>query len=80
MQHSLRWELMLHDFELGLYAVKAAKNFYCTKSEGTVEHHTVIRGFKKFCSVCKTRSVMPKTVDAETVLLWFLCLMAYQPL
>ena len=43
------------------------------KGERVVDHSTVIRWFKKFCSVCKylddhAKSGMDKTVDSEAVL------------
>ena len=53
--------------------MKVTKIICCVKSEGTVDHSTVTRLFKKFCSGCKNldnqvRSDKPKTMDIEAVL------------
>ena len=71
--HSLIQELMPHKFELGHNVKETTKNICCAKGEGTVDHTTITRWFKKFCSGCKnlddqTRSGRPKTVDSEAML------------
>ena len=73
MQCSLIWELMLHKFELGHNASEAAKSFYWTKGERTVDNSTVTRWFKKFCLYYynlrnQARSSRPKTMDSKAVL------------
>ena len=44
---------MLYEFELGHNTTEATKNIYCVKGESAVDHNTVNRWFKKFCSGCK---------------------------
>ncbi len=44
---------MLSKFEQGHNAMKAAKNIGCVEAEGTVDHFTVSRWWKEFCSVGK---------------------------
>ena len=46
-QHSLIQELMLYNFKLDHNTMKATKNICFAKSEGTVDHSTVTRWFKK---------------------------------
>ena len=65
---------ILYETELGNKAVKATKNIYCVKSDGTVDHSIEARWFKKFCLDWKnlddqTRSDRPKSVVSEAVLL-----------
>ena len=67
MQCCLNWELMLYKFELSYNTMEATKNICYAKDEGTVDHSTVTRWFKKFCSGCNklndwVKSGMPKTV------------------
>ena len=38
---------MLSEFKLGCNAVEATKNIYCVKGEGTINHSTIIKQFKK---------------------------------
>ena len=64
---------MLYKYKLGHNAKEATKNICCTKVEGSVDHSTVTRLFKKFCSDCKnvnnqTWSGRPKTIDSKAVL------------
>ena len=52
---------------------EATKDIYCGKSEDTVEHSTVTKWFKKFCSGWKNLdnqviSDKHKTVNSEAVL------------
>ena len=73
MQHSLIWELMFYKLELGHNAAEAIKNICYAKSEGKVDHSTLIWWFKKFPSDCKkltdqARSGRPKTVDSKVIL------------
>ena len=53
MQCSLIWELILHKFKIGHNAAEAIKNNSCVKGKRAVNHSTVTRWFKKFCSGCK---------------------------
>ena len=53
--------------------MEASKNICCVKSESTVDHSTVTRWFKKFCSGWKNltdqpRSAKPQNVDSKTIL------------
>ena len=66
VQCSLIWELMLYEFELGHHTVEA-------RDEDEVDHSTVTRWFKKFCSgykdlnnQCKSGGL--KTMDSKAVL------------
>ena len=47
--HSLIQEFMLYKFKLAYNTMEAIKNIYCRKEEGTVDHCTVTRWFKKLC-------------------------------
>ena len=63
---------MLCKFEVGYKSTKATKNISCVKDEGTVNHSTQKRGYKKSCSACKNlnnqaSSALPKTMDSKTV-------------
>ena len=74
MQGSLIWELMLFKFKLSHNTIAATKNICCDKREGTVDHSTVTRWFKKYCLGCKNldnqaRLVRPQTMDSKAVLL-----------
>ena len=53
MQPSLIWELMLYKFKLSHNTAEATKNICYAKDEGTVDHSTVTKWFKKFYSGCK---------------------------
>ena len=53
MQHNLTQELILYKFELDHNAAEATKNIRCAKREGTVDHITITRWFKKFYLSCK---------------------------
>ena len=44
---------MIYEFGLGRNAMETTKNIWCAKDEGTVDHSTVTRWFKKFHSGCK---------------------------
>ena len=46
-------ELNLYKFEMSHNATKSTKNINYAKIEGSVNHSTVTRGFKKIRSVCK---------------------------
>ena len=64
---------MLYEFDEGHNTAEAIKNISCTKSEGAIDHRTVIRWPKKYCLGCKTldnqtRPGRPKTVDSGAVL------------
>ena len=64
---------MLYEFELGHDTVEVIRNASSVKGQVTVDHKTVIRWFKKFCSCCKNlddqaMSVRPKAMDSEAVL------------
>ena len=53
--------------------MEETKNICCEKGEGTVDHSSVTRCFKKFYSAGKkldyqTRSGRPKIVDSKAVL------------
>ena len=72
VQHSLIWELMFNEFQLGHNTVEANKNICCVKGEDTIDHITATRGFKKFSSGCKNfddqlNQVGSKTVDSEAM-------------
>ena len=72
LQRSLNHELTLYKFELGHNTTETTKN-KCAKGEGTVDHSTVTRRFKKFSSGCKnldiqTRSGRPEIMDSKAVL------------
>ena len=59
---------MLYEFKLGHNAAEATKNSPCVKGEDAVDHNTISRWFKKFCSVCKDpqqseRTSRPNTMD-----------------
>ena len=41
---------MLYKFKLDYNALEATKIIFCMKGESTVDHSTVTRSFKKFCS------------------------------
>ena len=77
MQYSLIQELMLYKFEVGHNVVEAAKNICWAKSEGTVDHSTITKWFKKFHrSGCKNlddqvRSGKSKIIYSES-LLWII--------
>ena len=63
---------MLFKFELGYNITEATKNICHLKGEHTVDHSTVTRLLKKFCSIYKKhddqgRSDKPKTVNSEAV-------------
>ena len=52
--------------------METIENICCTKDEGTIDHSTVTKWFKEFCSVCmnlddQARSAKPKTVDFEAI-------------
>ena len=52
--------------------MEATKDFCCSKDEVIVDHSTVTRWFKKFCSEYKNlnnqaRSVRPKTIDSKAM-------------
>ena len=73
MHHSLIWRLMLYNFKLDYYVAEATKNISRKKCEDAVDHKTVSRCFKKFCSDCKslnnqTRSGKHKTIDSKAML------------
>ena len=53
VQHCLTQELMLYKFELAITPQKTSKNICCAKGEDAVDHSTVTRWVKKFCSDCK---------------------------
>ena len=68
IQCNLIWELLLYKFQVGYNAVEATKIICCTNCEVPVDHNTVTRWFKKFCSDCKnlenqTMLGQPKTID-----------------
>ena len=44
---------MLYKFELGHSTMETSKDNCCTKGEATVDHSTLTRWFRKFCSGCK---------------------------
>ena len=63
-------KLMPYDFELSHNAAKATKNIFCVKSEGAIDHSTVIRRFKKFRSGWKNlddQVMLGKTMNSEAV-------------
>ena len=71
MQHSLIRELTLYEFELGRNVIEATINI-CVKCEGTVDHITVTRWFKKFYKGYKNcnnqaKPDRPKTLDSKTM-------------
>ena len=47
---SLIWQFMLYEFELVHNDVEPIKTICWVKGKGTVDHSTVTRWFKKFCS------------------------------
>ena len=50
LQSSLFQEFMLYEFKLGCNITDTIKNICCAKVKGTVDHISVSRSFKKFCS------------------------------
>ena len=62
---------MLYKFKLGYNAEEVSKNIYCMKGEGTLDHSTVTKWLKKFCSGWKNlnqaTSGRSKTVNSEAV-------------
>ena len=73
---SLIWEPMLYPFQMGPNATESTKNICCAKREGTVDHSTVSRWFKKFHSGCKKLNyqaksdrpkIMPQAIDTNLV-------------
>ena len=61
------------ELELGHIATETTKNICWAQGEGTVDHSTVTRGFKKFRLGCKNfddqgKSGWPKSIDSEAVL------------
>ena len=59
--------------ECMFYKLEAIKNICCVKGKVAVDHSSVTRWFKKFCSGCKNlneqaRSSRLKTRDSEDVL------------
>ena len=73
MQCSLIQEAMHCEFNLDHNVTKATKNIYCVEDEGAVDHSTVTRWFKKFCSGCKNINCTKDegAVDCSTVTRWF---------
>ena len=70
IQRSLIQELMLSEIELTHNIAEATKNICWMISEGAVDHSTVNKWFKKFCTGWKNsdnqaKSGRPKTVDSE---------------
>ena len=72
VQYRLIWKLIHYQFELGHNTTQPTKNIYCMKGEGAVDHSTVTRWFKKFCSSCKNddqeKAGRPKTIDSKAML------------
>ena len=71
VQCSLKQELMLYEFKLDHNALEATRK-NCVKSEDAVDHGTVTRWVKKFCSSRKNlneqaRSDRPKTIESDAV-------------
>ena len=70
MKCCLIQEFMFYKFKLRNKIIKISKKICFVKGEGTVDHSTVSRWFKKFCSACKTldnqaKSDEPKSMDSE---------------
>ena len=73
VQCRIIWELMFYKFTLGHNTTEATKNICYVKIEGAINHSTVSRCFKKFCSGCQnldhqTRSSRPKIMESKTML------------
>ena len=73
MQYSPIQELLLYKYELSHNVAEATKNIYDAKGEDTVDHNTVTKWLKKFCSGCmnlsnEARSIKPKTGNSKAVL------------
>ena len=69
---NVQCSLILYAIELGYNATEATTNICCAKSEDTIDHSTITRWLKKFCSDCKNidslaRSDWPKTLDSEAM-------------
>ena len=62
-------KIMLYEYELGHNTAELTKNICCVKDEGTVDHGTITRWFKKFYSGYKyqTRSCKPKSMDSKAM-------------
>ena len=60
VQCSLIREVKLYRCKLGHNTAKAIKDICCTKVERTVDHSTVTRLFKKFCSGYKKKKKRKK--------------------
>ena len=70
MQCSLIWEL--YEFKVSHNATETTKNSCCVKCEVAIDHSTVTRWLKKFCSGCKkldhsARSGRAENVDSEAM-------------
>ena len=64
---------MLYESKLGHNIVEATKNICCAKGEGAVDHSTITRWFKKFCSSSKNQDHQakpgrPNSMDSEAML------------
>ena len=64
---------MLYEFKQGHNTAEAMKNICCAKGKGAINHSTVTRWFKKFCSNYKSfnnqvRTCRLKTINSEAVL------------
>ena len=73
VQRSLIRNLYFTSLNLAIIVSKQTKNICWAESEDAVNHSTVTRWFKIFCSACKNlndqvRASRPKTVDSEAVL------------
>ena len=63
---------MFYEFKLGHNTMEANKNICCIKEKTTINHSTLTRWFKKFCSDCMNPddqlwSSRPKTMDLEAM-------------
>ena len=72
MQHRLHQELRFYIFTLSHNTVRATKNICCLKDEDAIDHTTVTKWVKKFCSTFKNlnnqaKSDRPKNMDSEVV-------------
>ena len=64
---------MLYECELSHYFAEVTKNICCAKSEGTDDHSSATRRFKKFCSGGKklnnqAKIDRPKSKNSKTLL------------
>ena len=66
-KHWLICELILYLFDLDHNTIEAIKNIYCVKNEGTFNHITETRLFKKFNLSCKNLNNLARSGRTKTM-------------